>query len=62
MTQYKIYATDKNDNLKFIREINDRKHQIINHMVTNKKTMMIHHGFFINLVEIEDADINSDKS
>lgn len=61
MSDFKLCVTDKNDKLVFVPEINNKKEQIINHMVSNKKTMMIYHGLFVNLTKAEDA-ISSDKS
>lgn len=58
--KYSILVTDKNDRMVFDKDINQRKNGLINQMTREKKTMMIIHGLFLNLVEIED--VSSEKS
>lgn len=52
--EYSIYVTDSQDKIVFDQGINQKKGEIINHMVQKKKTMMIYHGLFVNLVAVQD--------
>lgn len=55
---FTLYLTDTNNNIVFDQNINSKKQNIINHMVENKKTMMIYHGVFVNLVQCEDISLD----
>lgn len=56
---FSLYLTDTNNKIVFDQNINSKKQNIINHMIENKKTMMMYHGFFVNLVQCDD--VSSDK-